>query len=144
MNIKERINEDLKTAMKARDAKTTSVLRMILSDMKYAQAAVSMQSELSEQDMQKVVSAYHKKLGKSAEEFPEGDKKQEILEELKIVERYLPQRASAEQIETCVVEVLGSSADRQFGAIMKAVMAKLSGAADGKLVSEIIKKHLNA
>jgi len=143
MGLKDRISEDLKTAMKARNQQVTGVLRMILSEVKYAQAQTNAHTDLDEGSLEKVVSGYHKRLVKSLEEYPEGDARSKIADEIKVVEAYLPKRASAEDIGKAVDEVFGATTDRQFGALMKLVMAKLGGAADGKLVSEQIKKRLS-
>ena len=75
MGTREKLSEDLKTAMKARDQKTMSVLRMILSEVKYAQSAVNIHEELDEAGVMKVVASYQKKLLKAVDEFPDAEKK---------------------------------------------------------------------
>jgi len=143
MGLKDQISEDIKTAMKARDPKLTGVLRMMLSEIKYLQAQTNLHTEIDDQSVIKVLSTYQKRLVKSLDEYPDGDKKEEIKSEIVIVERYLPKKASVEDIGRAIDEVLASTTDRNFGGIMKQVMAKLGAAADGKTVGELIKGRLS-
>ena len=142
MALKERINEDLKTAMKARDKQRLSVLRMMLSEVKYAQAAVNAHQDLPEEEVVKVVSTYHKRLTKSLADFPPGERQDEIKAELDIVADYLPKKADAAQVAQVVAEVVNAASERSFGPLMKEVLTRLGGAADGKLVSQLLKDHL--
>ena len=142
MSLKERINEDLKKAMKARDKERTSVLRMLLSEIKYTQAAVNVHAELPEAEVLKVVGLYHKRMLKSLDDYPEGEKRDQIRSELGIVDEYLPKRASRAEVELVVDEVLRGTEDREFGPLMKQVLARLGTAADGKVVSEVLKPRL--
>jgi uncharacterized protein YqeY len=142
MGLMQSIQDDLKAAMKSQDKVRTGALRMLLSDLKYAKAAVSMAEELPDAEVIKVVQAYHKKLEKSLGDFPEGDARQALEAEIKIIAEYVPQKASREQVAQAVDAVLASTAERQFGAVMKLVMAQLGSAGDGKVVSEILKAKL--
>ncbi|MCX6117533.1 MAG: GatB/YqeY domain-containing protein [Proteobacteria bacterium] len=142
MGLKDTIQEDIKTAMKAKDAGRLSVLRMILSEIKYAQAQVNLQTELPEADVQKIVSGYQKKLTKSLDDYPDGEKRTAIVNEIKIVESYLPKKASESEITNAVDKILKSTADRNFGALMKLVMAELGEAGDARLVSQLLKAKI--
>lgn len=142
MSLKDRINEDLKTAMKAKDKDRTSVLRMLLSEVKYAQAAVNVHQDLPDDEVLKVVSSYHKRLTKSLDDYPEGERRDAIRGEIKIVDDYLPKKAGADEVKKVVDQVFSGTAERNFGVLMKDVMARLGGAGDGKLVSQIIKERL--
>ena len=142
MSLQKKISEQIKIAMKARDKQRTSVLRMLLSELKYAQTATDASLELSDANAIKVVKTYHKRLTKSISDFPDENKKEEIRSELKIIDEFLPTQASQEQVEQAVKEVLGESSDQNFGLLMKAVLAKFDGNADGKLVSQVIKAHI--
>lgn len=143
MGLKDRIQEDIKTAMKSRDAARLSVLRMVMAEIKNRQAQVNLREELAEDEVLKVVGAYQKKLTKSLEDFPEGDARTALLQEIKVVEEYLPKKASEADTRAAVDKVLASTADRNMGVIMKAVMAELQGAGDGRLVSQIIKEKIS-
>ena len=140
MGLKDKIQEDIKTAMKAKDAVRLSVLRMVLSDIKYAQAQVNLQTELPEAEVLKVVAGYQKKLTKSLEDFPEGEKRTALVNEIRIVEEYLPTKIGEKETTAAVEKVLASTSDRNFGALMKLVMSSLGEGADGKLVSQILKQ----
>ena len=142
MGLKERIQEDIKTAMKAKDAARLSVLRMIMAEIKNQQAQVNLREELPEDVVLKVVGSYQKKLTKSLDDYPVGDARNALLSEIKVVDEYLPQKASEEQTRKAVDKVLASTADRNFGTVMKLVIAELQGQGDGKLVSSIIKEKM--
>lgn len=128
--------------MKAQDKITVSVLRMMLSEIKYLQAEVGVARSLTPEEEIKAVSGYHKKMLKSLEQFPEGDKANEIKNEILIIEKYLPKRLSEQEVQNVVKDVLKNNTETNFGLIMKAVMGKLGGQADGKMVSEIIKSQM--
>lgn len=142
MNLKEKLSEDMKSAMKAKEQKKLMVLRMILSEIKYAQAQTNAHTDLPEADVLKVVEGYAKKLEKGLNDFPEGEKKAEIRNEIDIVRAYLPKKAGDAETRTAIEAVLAETADRNFGALMKLVQTKLAGNGDGKLISEILKSKL--
>jgi uncharacterized protein YqeY len=143
MGLKDRIQEDIKTAMKAKDAPRLSVLRMVMAEIKNRQAQVNLREELAEDEVLKVVGAYQKKLTKSLEDYPAGDAREALLGEIKVVDEYLPKKASEAETRTAVDKVLASTTDRNMGAVMKLVMAELHGAGDGRLVSQIIKEKIS-
>lgn len=142
MSLKEQINADLKTAMKARDAKRTSVLRMLLSELNYAQAAVNVHQELPNDEVLKVITTYHKRLAKSLDDYPEGEKRQAIQDEMIIAATYLPKKAEASEVARVVDEIFSSTDERNFGVLMKEAMTRLGTSGDGKLVSQILKQKL--
>jgi uncharacterized protein YqeY len=143
MGLKDKIQEDIKTAMKAKNASRLSVLRMVMAEIKNQQAQVNLREELPEAEVLKVVGSYQKKLAKSLDDYPAGDARNALLEEIKVVEEYLPQKASEAETRIAVDKVLAATADRNFGAIMKLVMAELQGNADGRLVSQLIKDKIS-
>jgi uncharacterized protein YqeY len=140
--VKERVNEDLKTAMKARDKDRTSVLRMMLSELKYAQAAIAMSVDLPDDEATKVIASYHKRLAKSLDDYPEGERREAIRKEIAIVEEYLPKKAGVEEVAKVVEQVVAGATDKTFGPLMKEVMARLGSSADGKVVSQLLKQRL--
>ena len=142
MGLKDKIQEDIKTAMKARDAARLSVLRMVLSEIKYAQAQVNLQTDLPEDEVLRIVSSYQKKLTKSLDEFPDGPKKVEIQAEIRVVDEYLPKKAGEFETLAAIDKVLSSTSERNFGAVMKLVMAELGGSGEGRLVSQLLKPKL--
>jgi uncharacterized protein len=142
MGLKDKIQDDIKTAMKAKDAARLSVLRMVLSEIKYAQAQVNLQTELPDAEVLKVVTSYQKKLTKSLDDYPAGDKRTAIEAEIKVVEEYLPKKATADETMRVIDKVLAATTDRNFGAVMKLVMAEVGDAGDGKTVSQLLKPKL--
>lgn len=142
MGLKDRIQEDIKTAMKAKDAARLSVLRMVMAEIKNQQAQVNLREELAEEEVLKVVGAYQKKLTKSLSDFPEGDARNALMGEIKIVDEYLPKKATEAETKAAVDKILASTSERNFGAVMKLVMAELHGNADGRLVSQLIKEKI--
>ena len=142
MAIKDRINEDLKTAMKAKDKDRLSVLRMILSEIKYAQAAVNVHQDLPEADVLKVVATYQKRLTKSLDDYPEGEKRTQIQAEIAIVDDYLPKKVGPDEVKKAIDEVLQATSERTFGPLMKEVLARLGSGGDGKVVSQLLKDKL--
>ncbi|WP_141734900.1 GatB/YqeY domain-containing protein [Oligoflexus tunisiensis] len=89
LSLMERISEDMKTAMRARDKFKTGVLRMLLSEFKYAMTSDQRSTTLEDEQALKVITAYRKKLKKSLDAYPEGDKRTEIAQEIDIVESYM-------------------------------------------------------
>lgn len=144
IGLKAKLSKDLITAMKARDQQTVSVLRMILSEVKYAQSAINIHQELEDAAVLKVVASYQKKLLKAVDEFPDPVKKAEIHKEVAVVDRYLPKKSGPEETIAAIDAVFGATTDRTFGVVMKQVLAILGGRADGKLVSELLKKRLES
>jgi len=143
MSTLAKISSDIKDAMRAREKVKLGVLRMVLSEIKYAQANVNVHQELPEAETLKVINTYHKRLAKSIAEYPDPEKKAEIQAEIDIVESYLPKKATEEETLAAINEVVGSSDEKNFGILMKSVLAKLGDAAEGKTVSKLLKEKLN-
>ncbi len=142
MSTMNKITGDIKEAMKSKDKVRLSVLRMVLSELKYAQASVNAQETLAEQEVIKIVATYHKRLIKSLADFPDPVKKSEIQNEADIVSAYLPQKASEEEVLAAIEVVIAGTDERNFGVLMKAVLANLGDAADGKMISQLLKAKL--
>lgn len=143
MALKEKINEDIKTAMKAKDSERLSVLRMMLSEIKYAQAQTNVHAEIADADVEKIVSTYSKKLEKGLADYPPGPQRDKIVNEIKIVGEYLPKKLGEAETNRAIDKVIAGTADRNFGSLMKLVMAELGSGADGKLVSQLLKTKIS-
>ncbi len=139
MSIRDKLNADMKTAMLQKDKESLSVIRMLISEIKYAQAKVNLQTELPESENLKVVSSYQKRLVKALEEFPPGEDRKKLEAEIKIVERYLPQRAGQQEMSQIIKDIWNEKGQLNFGDTMKEAMGKLEGRVDGKALSELIK-----
>lgn len=144
MNVKERVIEDLKSAMKAQDKLRTSVLRMILADMKIADTSGKPKDQI---DYAEVVRGYHKKLKKTREEYERlnlPEKVKELDREIVIVEEYLPKQLSNDEIRKIVEEVIKANnyTAKEMGVAMKQIMSKHGSVVDGKKVQAILKEIL--
>ena len=142
MNLKEKIQHDVKDAMKQGLQKRKDTLRMLLSEIQHAQTAVSKETVLDEKELLAVASRYKKKLEKSLENYPDGPQKKELLEEISIVSEYLPKEASQEDIEKIVAALLKNTEEKNFGKLMKLALEELGSSESAKLVGEILKKKL--
>ena len=147
MSLSKQIVSDLTAAMKAQDAGRTSTLRMVKAAMMNRQ--IEQGSELSDDDMQKLLRSLVKQRRDSIEQYEKAGRQElaaKELAEIDVIEIYLPQAASQEQIEEAVAAAIaetGASSMKDMGKVMKAVQAALAGKnADGRLVSEIVKGKL--
>jgi hypothetical protein len=143
MNIKDQLKEDVKQAMKAGEKAKVAVIRMLLSELQYAQTAGDAAKELTDSDSLKAIQSYHKKLAKSLDDFSDEAKKAQIRSEMGFIEAYLPKKAGEAETRQAVNEVLASTAERNFGSLMKLVMAKLGEAGDGSTISKVLKSAIN-
>lgn len=146
MNLKERITEELKSAMKAQDKLRTSVLRMILADIKIADTSGKPKDQIDYVD---VVRGYCKKLKKSREEYEKlhlPEKVKELDGEIAIVEEYLPKQLSDDEIRKIVKEVVAANkyTAKEMGMAMKLIMSKHGGEVDGKRVQTYLKEVLTS
>ena len=140
MTTQEKLVSDMKAAMKAKDSLRKDTLRMLLSELKYAQVAAK--TIVKEAQVLKIISSYQKKLLKSVKEYPVGEQQEKLFKEIEIVASYLPKKASAEEIVKAVRGVLLETSDRQFGVLMKQTLSKLGPHVDGRAVSDCIKEEL--
>ena len=149
MSLSKQIVADLTAAMKAQDAARTSTLRMVKAAMMNRQ--IEQGSELSDDDMQKLLRSLVKQRRDSIEQYEKGGR-QELADkekaEIAVIETYLPQAASQDEIDQAVAAAIaetGASSMKDMGKVMKAVQAALAGKnADGRLVSESVKAKLSA
>lgn len=128
--------------MKSKNADRLAVLRMMLSEIKYAQAQTNLHTNLSDGEVVKVLNSYQKKLEKSLSDFPDGAAREKVQSEIRIVAEYLPKKVGESETLQAIESVLNSTPERNFGALMKAVMSQLGPGADGKLVSQMLKAKM--
>lgn len=149
MSLREQVVKDLTAAMKAQDANRTSTLRMVKAAMMNRQ--IEKGSELDDEEMQKLLRSLVKQRRDSIEQYEKANR-QELVDkekaEIDVIEIYLPQAASREEIEQAVAAAIaetGASSMKDMGGVMKTVQAALAGKnADGRLVSEVVKAKLNS
>ena len=147
MTFLERINQDITTAMKAKEADQLSVLRMVKTALKNKE--IDKMAPLEDAEALKILQSLVKQRRDSIEQFTNAGR-QELADkeasELKILEEYLPAAVDEATIAKCVEEAIaetGANSPQQMGLVMKATMAKLVGqAVDGKIVSGLVKAKL--
>lgn len=139
-----RLKQDLTESLKSKDRQRTSVIRMLLAEIKTAETAVASQKRSAEE----TVAAYSKRLRKTVEEYRrlgESERANENQQELQIVEGYLPQPLSREEIKKIVAEVIseqGFTSLKQMGQVMRLVMSQYGDRVDGRVVQEIVRELL--
>jgi len=145
----DKIQADLKQAMLSKDGLRTSVLRLLVSAVRYYQVEKSL-SALADEDVIQVLKRQAKQRRDSIESFVAAnrtDLAEKERQELTILENYLPKQLSEAEITTLVKAAIAETrvtAKAQTGLVMKSVMPKLQGRADGKLVNQIVMKLLGA
>lgn len=147
MSLKERIVSDMTASMKAKDAARTSVLRMVKAFVMNRE--IEKGGPLDEEEMTKTLQSLVKQRRDSIEQYEKAGR-QDLADkeraEIEVIEGYLPQAASPEEIEQAVaaaIEETGATGMRQMGQVMKAVQGHLAGrTADNRIVSEIVKAKL--
>jgi len=147
MSLKDKIIGDLTAAMKAKDANRLSVLRMVKANIMNRQ--IEKGSDLTDDEITKALQSLVKQRKDSIDQYEKAGRN-ELAEkeqsELLVLEDYLPQAASFEEIEKAIVEAIqetGASSMKEMGAVMKSAQAKLAGkSADGRVLSETVKSKL--
>jgi uncharacterized protein len=151
MTLQERVDSDLKDAMRAKATIKLGVLRMLKSALKYAAIAKSgTEAELSDTETAQVIRKQVKQRQDSIESFEKASRTELVekeKEELSILNEYLPQPMSADEISKVVRETIaetGATSRAQMGAVMKALQAKVAGRVDGKALSAEVQKQLSS
>ena len=148
MTLQERIDSDLKDAMRAKDAGKLAVLRMLKSAVKYA-AIEKPDGVLDDTAATQVIRKQVKQRQDSIESFEKGGRPElaaKEKEEMEILNAYLPKGLSAEELSALVREAItevGATSKAQMGAVMKTLQAKVAGRADGKALSAEVQRQLS-
>lgn len=150
MSLSAKIDQDIKEAMKAKDADRLGALRMLKSSLKYAviEKGAANEAALADADVIAVVRKRIKQCQDAVEGFVQGGRLEQAAKEkaeLVLLESYLPAALAAEELSALVREAIaetGATGKAQMGAVMKAVMAKAAGRTDGKAVNAEVLKQL--
>ncbi len=149
MTIQQRIDSDLKDAMRAKDAGKLNVLRMLKAAMKNAAIEKGGASaELDDAEATQTIRKQVKQRQDSIEQFEKGGRPElaaKEKEELAMLSGYLPQAMSAEELSAAVKEAIaeaGATSRAQMGAVMKILQGKIAGRADGKTLSQEVQRQL--
>jgi uncharacterized protein YqeY len=147
MALSEKLQADLKEAMRAGDALRRDTLRMVLADMKNRR--IELGKDLDEAEVEAVLRRGVKTRTESAEQYDAGARP-ELAEkeraEIAVLEGYLPKQMGEDEVRQAVKEAIaetGASSRKDTGAVMKALMAKHKGRVDGKLANRILAELLD-
>ena len=147
MSLKDQLKADLKTAMKSKDTQRRDVIRSLQAAIK--QKEVDGQKELSDDDVIKVLMAEAKKRTESIEAYESAGRTESAESEkaeLVVIQAYLPEQMSRDEIKAiaqAVIDELGVSSPKEMGKVMPALMPKVKGKADGRLVNEVVRELLS-
>lgn len=145
MSLLDRINDDLKTAMKEQRAATLSTLRMLKAALKNRQ--IELMGNLEEADVMAVLQSQAKQIAEAMDGAVKAGRA-EMAEaarlELELLKKYLPEAMRQEELEALVKETIANmqATLKDIGKVIGAVMQQVRGRADGKLVQEMVKKIL--
>lgn len=151
MTLAQRVDEDLKQAMREKNATKLGVLRMLKSALKYSAIEKSgAEGELNDSEAAQVIRKQVRQRQDSIESFEKGGRAELAAKEkneLLILQSYLPQPMTAEEIAKVVRETIaevGATSKAQMGAVMKALQSTAAGRADGKTLSQEVQKQLGS
>jgi uncharacterized protein YqeY len=146
--LKDRLHADLNKAMKARDAVTTATLRMALTAVTNEEVAGKQARELSDDEVLRVLAREEKKRREAAEAFDQAGRVELADRERAeggVLQSYLPTQLDdaelAELVRAAITEA-GASSPQQMGAVMKVVQPQVAGRADGKRISDEVRRQL--
>lgn len=148
MSLKEKLMEDMKQAMKAKEEGRLrlAVIRMVRSAIR--QAEIDGKKELDDEGIVSIISKEVKSRKDSLEEFRKGNRAdlvQETEEEISVLLPYLPQQLSEDEVRALVEETVratGAATQKDMGKVMGVLMPKVKGRADGKLVNRLVREKL--
>jgi uncharacterized protein len=152
MSLKERLREDLTTAIKARDGLRSSTLRMVLTSITNAEVAGKESRELTDEDVLGVLTSESKKRREAAEAFADAGRDEQAEKEkaeAAVIADYLPEQLSAEEVDALVkdtIDELGVRDDgmKAMGRVMGVLTPKTKGRADGGAVAAAVRRELGA
>jgi len=148
MSLKDKLTEDMKLAMKAKEAGKLklSVIRMVRANIKYAE--IELKKELSDEQVLDVLSKEVKMRRDSIEEFAKGNRPdlvENLHREIEVLMHYLPEQLGEAEIRSLVKDAVtrsGASTVKEMGKVMAILMPAVKGKADGKLVNTIVREML--
>ena len=148
MDVKAQLNEALKAAMVAKDSARRDVIRLMQSAVK--QVEIDSQKTLADDDVLTILQKEVKKRRESADEARKAGREDIATSEeaeIAIIETFLPRQLTREEIAAIVrqtIEQTGVTSPKEMGKLMGALMPKIKGIADGKLVNEVVREQLSS
>ena len=146
MSLKQKLQEDLKSSMKNKDAIKKSVITLIRSSIK--QYEVDNRVELEDGEIVDLIAKQLKQTRDSRDEFEKAGREDLVSKaeaEIEVLKEYLPQQLSEEELNEIVISTIsevGATSMKDMKTIMSSIMPKVKGRADGKLINELVKKNL--
>ena len=146
MSLKQKLQEDLKSSMKNKDAIKKSVITLIRSSIK--QYEVDNRVELQDDEIVDLIAKQLKQTRDSREEFAKAGRDDLVSKaeaEIEVLKEYLPQQLSEEELNEIVISTIsevGATSMKDMKKIMSSIMPKVKGRADGKLINELVRKNL--
>ncbi|BBI34736.1 GatB/YqeY domain-containing protein [Cohnella abietis] len=146
MNLAERLNEDMKQAMRDGNKFRLQTIRMVRASIKNQE--IELRRPLEENETLNILSRELKQRRDSLEDFKRGDREDlvsNVTAEIEIISEYLPQQLTEEEVKAIVAQTMqetGASSKADLGKLMGALMPKVKGLADGKLVNAIVQQSL--
>jgi uncharacterized protein YqeY len=148
ISLRQRLDQDMRNALKSKDSLRLGVLRMLKSDIRYKE--IEKRSDLSDDEVISVLSSSVKKHKDSIEAFDKGGREDLVSREkaeLEVIEAYLPRQLTEEELSVAIHQAMieaNASGPADLGKVMRSVMLKVKGKADGKLVSQLVSSQLLA
>ena len=146
MTLQEQLMQDMKAAMKQKEQIRLGTIRQIRSTIKNRE--IELGQELDDEEVFKVISTLVKQHKDSIEQFTKGGRDELVKKEqaeLAVLESYLPQQMSEEDVTALVqeaIETVGATSMKDIGNVMKYIMPKTQGRADGKMINQLVKSQL--
>lgn len=147
MSLKDRLSDDMKDAMRAQDKDRLSTIRMLLSAVKYKE--IDLGKKLTDEEVVETITSQVKQRRDSIEQFAKAGRADLVEKEeaeLRMLQGYLPEQLTPGEIDAEIekaVNEAGASGMKDLGKVMKLLMPKVSGRADGKLVSDKVRERLS-
>ena len=146
MSVKEQLDQELKSAMREKDALKLSVIRMLKSAVKYRE--IELMKPLDDAGVQGVIASEIKRRRDSVEQYRAGNR-QDLVDkeeaEIRILQAWLPAQLTEDELRAKVdaaVQATGAQGPKDMGAVMKALLPEVQGRAEGKAVSDMVKARL--
>ncbi len=147
MSLEEKLVEEMKQAMKSNDKLRLSTIRMIRSGVKNKE--IELRKKLEDDEIERVIQVMVRKGEESVEQFQAGgraDLVEKEKKEIEILKSFLPQPLSQEEMLKIIdqsIQETQASSPKDIGKVMKSVMPKIGGKADGKLINQLVKERLS-
>ncbi|HLR72182.1 MAG TPA: GatB/YqeY domain-containing protein [Pseudogracilibacillus sp.] len=147
MSLINRLNDDMKQAMRVKDKEKLSVIRMVKASLQNEAIHLGVDT-LEDDDELTILSRELKQRNDSLIEFKQAgrdDLVEKIEKEIEILQIYMPEQLTEDEIEAIIIQAIkdtNATSKKEFGKVMGTVMPKVKGKADGKIVQKLVQKHL--